>query len=419
MDLHITTPFGRRQVTPAQIRAQANADGCPSETAVHKWMVFRDIAAARTRLGLGDRALAVLDALLTFHPETALSAGEGPGLVVFPSNAALALRAHGIAEATLRRHLAALVEAGLLIRRDSPNGKRYVRRGQGGAIAQAYGFDLTPLIARAEEMATLAGQVRAEAQALRVARERVTLLRRDCAKLIQALEAEEDALGAAVTLRDRYAAVVGALPRVPAPGHLEEARAALAALVADVGKLLIAHHEVSKSSGIPAQSERHNQNSNPDISNSEPTFGMVMKTPGVPRRDEAAPTGVGSTRGTYPLGLVLDACPDVAEFAREGICSWRDLADTAEKVRPMLGISPDAWREAREVMGDDAAAVTVAAILQRAEHIKSPGGYLRALVERKRRGEFSLGPVLQALMRAQLQTLPGQLRGGHAANRGS
>ncbi|WP_246694759.1 plasmid replication protein RepC [Methylobacterium sp. WL6] len=189
MDLHITTPFGRRRVTPAQIRAQANADGCPSETTVHKWTVFRDIAAARTRLGLNDRALAVLNALLTFHPETALSAGEEPGLVFFPSNAALALRAHGIAEATLRRHLVALVEAGLLIRRDSPNGKRYVRRGQGGAIAQAYGFNLAPLVARAEEMATQAGEVRAEAQALRVACERVTLLRRGCAKLIQALEA--------------------------------------------------------------------------------------------------------------------------------------------------------------------------------------------------------------------------------------
>ena len=46
------------------------------------------------------------------------------------------------------------------------------------------------------------------------------------------------------------------------------------------------------------------------------------------------------------------------------------------------------------MMGDDAAAVTVAAILQRAESIRSPGGYLRTLVERKREGQFSLGPVL-------------------------
>jgi replication initiation protein RepC len=43
------------------------------------------------------------------------------------------------------------------------------------------------------------------------------------------------------------------------------------------------------------------------------------------------------------------------------------------------------------------------AILQRAEAIKSPGGYLRALTEKARAGQFSLGPVLMALLRAKLK----------------
>ncbi len=68
----------------------------------------------------------------------------------------------------------------------------------------------------------------------------MTLLRRDCAKLIQALEAEEGAPGAAVALRDRYAAVVGVLPRMPSTAALDGVGAALAALASDVGKLLIA-----------------------------------------------------------------------------------------------------------------------------------------------------------------------------------
>jgi replication initiation protein RepC len=100
--------------------------------------------------------------------------------------------------------------------------------------------------------------------------------------------------------------------------------------------------------------------------------------------------------------MVLDACPDIADYARNGIRSWRDLSDVADLVRSMLGISSSAWREAQNVMGSEAAAATVAAILQRAEHIKSPGGYLRTLVERKRAGQYSLGPVLQALNRARL-----------------
>ena len=64
--------------------------------------------------------------------------------MVFPSNDQLSLRAHGMAPATLRRHLAVLVHCGLLIRRDSPNGKRYARKGQGGTIESAFGFDLMP-----------------------------------------------------------------------------------------------------------------------------------------------------------------------------------------------------------------------------------------------------------------------------------
>lgn len=402
MSLHITTPFGRRTLTAAQIQAQANAAGCPTDTAVHKWTVFRDVAAARSRLGLNDRALAVLDALLTFHPETALAAGEGASLVVFPSNAALALRAHGIAEATLRRSLAALVEAGLIIRRDSPNGKRYARRGQGGGVTQAFGFDLTPLVARAAELAGIAEAVRAEALALRVARERITLLRRDCAKLILALEEAEGAPSAAEPLRSRYSAILGGLPRQPALADFEAVSGPLMALAADVSKLLVAHQETAETIGSPDQIERHNQNSKPDALGSERTFGLGQKEAAAPGEGRAVQAENTATRSTYPLGLVLEACPDISAFAREGIRTWRDLADTANLARSALGISPDAWRVAREVMGEDAAAVTVAAILQRAEHIKSPGGYLRTLVDRKRGGQFSLGPVLQALSRARI-----------------
>lgn len=411
--LHITTPFGRRSLTPAQVRAQANADGCPRETTVRKWTVLRDITEARSPLGLSAPSLAVLDALASFLPETALRIGEGSDLVVFPSNRALSLRTRGMAEATIRRHLASLVEAGIVIRRDSPNGKRYCRRGPSGRVAQAYGFDLAPLVARAAEFARIAETMRAEAVALRVARERVTLLRRDCVKLIQALEAGEGASSVAEPLRGRYGVILGAVPLRPTRADLDWVAEALSALAADAGKLLLAHQKDMNPSGSADQNERHYQSSNPEPFGSEQASGNTGKAIAVPEPVNRVPAmiaraGQGSitedlpTRTTYPLGLVLDACPDIREYARGNIGSWRELVDTVSLVRSMLGISAHAWDEAREVMGEEAAAVTVAAILQRAEQITSPGGYLRALVERKRRGEFSLGPVLQALNRAKL-----------------
>ncbi len=51
-------------------------------------------------------------------------------------------------------------------------------------------------------------------------------------------------------------------------------------------------------------------------------------------------------------------------------------------------------------MGPENAAVTIACILERAGHIHSAGGYLRDLTAKAGRGEFSLGPVIMALLRA-------------------
>jgi replication initiation protein RepC len=42
-------------------------------------------------------------------------------------------------------------------------------------------------------------------------------------------------------------------------------------------------------------------------------------------------------------------------------------------------------------------------MLERATHINSPGGYLRDLTRKGARGEFSLGPMLMALVRQNSQ----------------
>jgi replication initiation protein RepC len=102
----------------------------------------------------------------------------------------------------------------------------------------------------------------------------------------------------------------------------------------------------------------------------------------------------------YPLNLVLKACPEIVDYAADGIGNWRDLMHTAAQVRGYLGVSPSAYEDACHVMGQDTAAIVIACILQRAQHINSAGGYLRALTEKARAGEFSVGPMLMAALRA-------------------
>src|SRR5208282_5013222 len=100
----------------------------------------------------------------------------------------------------------------------------------------------------------------------------------------------------------------------------------------------------------------------------------------------------------FPLGMVLEACPDIVDYAKGGISNWRDLLIVAAMVRSMLGISPSAWEAAQSVMGELPAAIVVAAILQKGAAIASAGGYLRELTRKAEAGEFSLGPMLMALI---------------------
>lgn len=112
----------------------------------------------------------------------------------------------------------------------------------------------------------------------------------------------------------------------------------------------------------------------------------------------------------FRLGLVLRACPDVTAYAPDGaITSWRDLMAVAVTVRSMLGVSPSAYQDACDVMGPEKAAAAMACILERGGHINSAGGYLRDLTRRAEKGEFSLGPMLMALMRANA---PGERKAG-------
>ncbi|MBB3386666.1 DNA-binding transcriptional ArsR family regulator [Rhizobium sp. BK609] len=166
----MSTPFGRRAMTLGMLASQQLAEEIEPGINRNKWKLFRAICEARPSLGVSDRALTVLDALLTFYPGDEIS--EERGLVVFPSNAQLSIRARGMTAATLRRHLAVLVEAGLILRKDSANGKRYARRDGAGEVSEAFGFSLAPLLARAAEIETIAAQVQADRELLRTTKER-------------------------------------------------------------------------------------------------------------------------------------------------------------------------------------------------------------------------------------------------------
>ena len=306
-----------------------------------------------------------------------------------------------MAPATLRRHLAVLVDAGLIVRRDSPNGKRYARKDRAGEIERAFGFDLSPLVARAEEFEAWAEEVRAEERALKLVRERITLCRRDIAKMIatgieEGVPTQLCGQGPAdwMEIHGLYRALVERIPRNAGRPTLERVAEDLAVLADEILILLEAQAKTSFPSANESQTERHKQNSNPDSPiDLDPCFPESRGTGTELKREPPRPP-----QGAYPLGMILDACPDIIDYARGGISNWRDFLATVALVRPMLGISSSAWEEAQAAMGEVQAAVVVAAILQRGTAINSAGGYMRDLTRKAEAGAFSIGPMLMALI---------------------
>ncbi|MGO4482844.1 plasmid replication protein RepC [Rhizobium sp. 2TAF27] len=417
---YVTTPFGRRPMSLGMLASQQLAETIEPGMRRSKWKLFRAICEARPALGVTDRALTVLDALLTFYPDDEIS--EEKGLIVFPSNAQLSLRARGMTPATLRRHLAVLVEAGLILRKDSPNGKRYARRDRAGAIGEAFGFSVAPLLARAVEIESLAAEAVADRELIRVTRERLTVCRRDISKLIAAA-LDEAVPGDWERMSMLFRDLVLRIPRVASAEELAALLDEMALLREEAVNLLEKHIKIKKIDANESQTERHKQNSNPEsISESEPSFetkqgakavanndpiaeaqdGRRLKhreRPG--RRSGAADPAAGHGLKSFPLGLVLQACPGILGYGPGGtVGNWRDLMSAAVVVRSMLGVSASAYEEACAGMGPENAATVIACILERGGHINSPGGYLRDLTRRTEKGEFAIGPMLMALVRA-------------------
>ncbi|WP_085034963.1 plasmid replication protein RepC [Ensifer aridi] len=421
---YVTTPFGRRAMSLGMLASQQLAENIEPGITRNKWKLFRAVCEARPALGVSDRALTVLDALLTFYPGDEIS--EERGMIVFPSNAQLSIRARGMSAATLRRHLAVLVDAGLILRKDSANGKRYARRSRAGEVEEAFGFSLAPLLARAAEIEALAAQAVAEREHLRIIKQRLTICRRDIAKLI-AVAMEEGVRGEWERITLVFRSMTARLPRAAGIEHLVSVLDEMELLREEIVNQLNLGSKTQKMDSNESQTERHKQNSNPESiyeselgseteqgAKSAGDNGRLNKPlgeekgmadgdrRGEPRtRKPKAPTGEGGPLKSFPLGLVLQACPDIVDYGPGGkIGNWRDLMAAAVVVRSMLGVSPSAYEAACSAMGPENAATVMACILEREGHINSAGGYLRDLTRRTENGEFAIGPMLMSLVRA-------------------
>ncbi len=373
-------------------RMQNRVQNLDKGRGLNRWTIYKQLCIAKSEFGLNDRCLAVLSSLLSFLPEDEIN--EKNGLVVFPSNRQLSLRAHGMPESTLRRHLASLVEAGIIERKDSPTRKRYAHKDNEGVVEVAFGFSFAPLVSRSNAIAQAAERIVANQKVLKRLRDEVSVIRREIASGFAEIAPDalsNDLEGLFVQFRE----IVNAIPRRATVQELQALKANLKAICSELDNLLKKNDIAEEMSASDAQIERHHNESLPE-SHFESKSGQKID---LKANSPEKQTPVSVVPETIPLDMVLRACPDIREYASDGIRSWRDLVDTSTMVSRFLGITQSAYIEARQTLGMEGVSAVIAWLLQRAGDIQSAGGYLRSLTQKARGGGFSISQLLMSTLK--------------------
>ena len=341
---------------------------------------------AEKALGLRPAQRQVLDELVACWGELELER-----LLVWPSNDRLE-RGTGLTARAIRRIICELVDLGLVIPKDSPNGKRYAIRDLAGEIIDAFGFDLTPIYARRGEWTSLLTEQKAMRDIRRRAFDEVTIARRATEEAISALAQHHPDLDRS-DLEDRYSELMARTPgrsTADLPTGLLQDWQDLRTLAEEAfyqtanGGLRVTHKETNN--GSPSEA----------------------CTKGFPKKAEAVLPNERPAEHLSPA-LIVEACPTVSDYGRP-IRTIDDLVGAGRYLRASLGAHESAWNEAVADIGPVGAAVAVLYVLQLYEddvssgssRIKNPGGYFRALVRMVKAGKINLEVELLAMRRRRM-----------------
>ncbi|MFC4669523.1 plasmid replication protein RepC [Seohaeicola nanhaiensis] len=383
---------------------------------VPKSRAFLAVKRVGAHVGLKAGDMMLLDTLGAFTQTQDWAAGQRP--IVWASNAYL-MEQTGFSLSALKRHARRLAELGMIAFQDSPNGKRWGRRDAEGVIVEAYGFDLSPLSARAEEFERLYERLQAERAICQRLRRQITVARR----MIRArLEAAQSAVQAGpwAQLWQVFEEQLARLPsRHETAETLEAALAGFKALQKRVEAAFLAVVQpVGTSQVLSEQDAELIQKMNPREASSEPHIPTTNQLDPVPcnsseheetgRRASTCGSGTGTDGGleewvaatrrkrtALDLPTILQACPEFTGWARnigDFVRDWSDLNRIAGQLRPMIGVSEHAWAVAQERLGKQVATTALVLVFEKhcAGEVASPGGYLRGMVEKAGAGALHL-----------------------------
>ena len=433
-------PSGLRRITPPMLKTMQAADAFIGANDLLPGQVLAAFKAAAPFLGLRVNIVHTIDWLFKFTLPLDWEPGARP--IVWPS-AAEQQAACGLSSAQVKCLNRELAERGLVIMRDSPNGKRYGRRTQGraGPIVEAYGFDLSPLAFRMAEFRAIAAEGRARKDRMKALRRRASIARNGFRQVL-AVAAVEAAVGFDVgTWQVQAAPLSRRLADITDEGVLAMAVAGLERIRDEAREAL--QQCLSEYAAVfdPVETSPKGSNNQPHITATNellnPADTVVLRGGGNDERRRWSSPQAGTPRVQQKPAAVSDRCrtdiavrpheatresavlnmtpeelvrlaPKLRPYLPRASATWLDIVDAADWLRGDLGISKSLWGEACLTLGRERAAVAVAVVSAKPDgHFRSgPGAYFFGMVRRARTGALNLDRTIWGLRARMKEGLP-------------
>lgn len=413
-DPTLRSAAGLRRITPAMLPTEAAAERFAGGN-ISPGQALGAFKSAAPYLGILPRAVHAIDWLFRYTEPQDWQPGARP--IVWPSSTHQA-EALGMSVSQAQRINRYMAEQGLIVMRDSPNGKRYGRRDRTGRIVQAYGFDLSPIADRIEEFREAAAAGRAEREAVAGLRRRATIARTSLRQTWQTYADEGVSDPALPGLKVAASAASQALRGLDRSDRLTPAVEALEAAALTARKALEmallpcgrAHETASDSVEMRPKGRMDaalitatNELLNPSdtvVALGKCSFGQDSANRIGIRSSEQEGRSGRSANERADRGSVLKIRPDeliriaprLKPYLRRTSPSWPEIVDAADWLRHDLGISKPLWGDACLTMGREQAAIAVAIVSAKPiEHFRTtPGGYFAGMVDKARAGVLHL-----------------------------
>jgi replication initiation protein RepC len=369
--------------------------------------VLRALEGAARPLGLSEGEFATLRVLVLATRDTDWQ--NGARLMAWPSNQYLATDA-GKSVSTIKNRVRRLRLLGLVRMHDSANGKRRGTRSRsGGAITEAYGFDLAPLRDRYAELLELGIRHKVEIDMLKTGQRRLSAACRLVGQVMaQAAERmltgpEWPALRASLDAHVAEARAARRRHDIAAFDVAIDAAETLRTTAIELADRLIYELDIDPKG---SKNDPHIYlQTDPSIMNVQ-AGGERSRVEGLSSLSKNGSPQPGSN-GMVPIktspGELVELFPAAAQYVSSKTPDWDDACRGAARLGHDLGIRRDTYIEAVSLLGREGAALALFITAERDARNEirlTAGCYFAGMTERARTGQLDLNKSLWGFRKA-------------------